>query len=179
MGTVLGMTERKPAGVSFETWVDAQIREARERGEFDNLPGQGKPLTDLDGNHDELWWIRQMLKREDLSFTPPAIALRKSVEDMLDNVGKLLTERAVRNVVEELNTRIRELNRIPPVDGPPSNLMPLDVEAVLERWRAERVVIAATESVNEPLRPTPTPVRERRARPDGLLSAMRHLFWRA
>ena len=81
MGTVLYVTERKPAGVSFESWVDAQIREARERGEFDNLPGTGKPLTDLDGNHDEMWWIRQWLKREDLSFTPPAIALRKAVEE--------------------------------------------------------------------------------------------------
>lgn len=179
MGTVLDVTERKPAGVSFETWVDAQIREARERGEFDNLPGHGKPLTDLDGNHDELWWIRQMLKREDLSFTPPALALRKAVEDMLANVGKLLTERAVRNVVEELNGRIRELNRIPPLEGPPSNLMPLDIDAVLERWRAERVVRAATEPVDEPVRTTPIPTPARRARPDGLLSAMRRLFWRA
>ena len=132
------MTERKPAGVSFETWVDAQIREARERGEFDNLPGAGKPLTNLDGNHDEMWWIRQWLKREELSFTPPAIALRKAVEDMLANVGRLLTERAVRNVVEELNSRIRELNRIPPTTGPPSNLMPLDVDVVLARWDEQR-----------------------------------------
>jgi hypothetical protein len=141
--------------VSFESWVDAQIREARERGEFDNLAGAGKPLTDLDGNHDEMWWIRQWLKREDLSFTPPAIALRKAVEDMLANVGKLLTERAVRNVVEELNVRIREMNRIPPLEGPPSNLMPLDVEAVLTRWRAERAVIEATEALHADSGTTP------------------------
>ncbi|MEY2426258.1 MAG: hypothetical protein QOI61_1830 [Actinomycetota bacterium] len=132
------MTERKPAGVSFETWVDAQIREAKERGEFDNLPGTGKPLTNLDGNHDELWWIKQLLKREELSFTPPAIALRKAVEDLLDSVAKLPTERAVRANAEELNTRIRELNRIPPMEGPPSNLMPLDVDRLVDRWREER-----------------------------------------
>ncbi len=140
------MTERKPAGVGFETWVDAQIREARERGEFENLPGTGKPLPSLDGDHDEMWWIKQLLQRENLSFTPPAMALRKAVEDMLDSVGRLLTERAVRNVVDELNTRIRELNRIPPIDGPPSSLMPLDVDGVVERWRTQRAAIEATEA---------------------------------
>ena len=28
----------------WEKWIDQQIREAQERGEFDNLPGKGKPL---------------------------------------------------------------------------------------------------------------------------------------
>ena len=32
------MTERKPPG-SWETWIEAQIRVAREQGAFDNLPG--------------------------------------------------------------------------------------------------------------------------------------------
>ena len=38
------MTERKPFGVSWETWIDRQIREGMERGEFDGLPGHGKPI---------------------------------------------------------------------------------------------------------------------------------------
>ena len=38
------MTERKPPGTSWETWIDAQIRVAREQGAFDNLPGAGKPI---------------------------------------------------------------------------------------------------------------------------------------
>ena len=38
------MTERKPPGTSWETWIEAQIRVAREQGAFDNLPGAGKPL---------------------------------------------------------------------------------------------------------------------------------------
>jgi hypothetical protein len=42
------MTERKPARMDFDSWVDQQIREATERGEFDNLPGKGKPLSNLD-----------------------------------------------------------------------------------------------------------------------------------
>jgi DnaJ family protein C protein 28 len=28
----------------WESWIDEQIREAQEKGQFDNLPGKGKPL---------------------------------------------------------------------------------------------------------------------------------------
>jgi hypothetical protein len=37
------MTERKPAGWSWETWIEAQIGVAMENGAFDNLPEAGKP----------------------------------------------------------------------------------------------------------------------------------------
>ena len=128
----------------LERSVEAQLRDARERGEFDNLPGYGKPLPNLDGEHDDMWWIRQWMKRENLSFTPPALAIRKSVEDMLNGLPKLLTERAVRNVVEQLNNEIRTLNRTPQFDGPPTSMSPLDVEEIVARWRTVRPV------VNEP-----------------------------
>ena len=42
----ISMTERKPPGMSFTSWIDQQINEATERGLFDNLPGAGKPLPD-------------------------------------------------------------------------------------------------------------------------------------
>ncbi|MGK5171412.1 DnaJ family domain-containing protein [Geodermatophilus sp. CPCC 205761] len=38
------MTERKPPGMSFETWVDQQLAQARARGAFDDLDGAGRPL---------------------------------------------------------------------------------------------------------------------------------------
>ena len=71
------MTERKPRELSFETWVDRQIREAAERGEFDDLPGTGKPIPDLHKPHDENWWIKQKLRSENLSYLPPTLELRK------------------------------------------------------------------------------------------------------
>src|SRR5262249_62272694 len=49
------MTERKPPGTSWETWIEAQIRVAMEQGAFDNLPGAGKPLPNLDQDPD--WWV--------------------------------------------------------------------------------------------------------------------------
>ena len=67
------MTERKPFGVSWETWIDRQIREGMERGEFDGLPGHGKPIQDVDRPHDELWWVRDKLRREGVSYLPPTL----------------------------------------------------------------------------------------------------------
>jgi hypothetical protein len=77
------MTEPKPPGVGLGTWVERQLREAAERGAFDNLPGAGKPIADLDQPHDQLWWIRQKLRRENLTSLPPTIALGKQAEDAL------------------------------------------------------------------------------------------------
>ena len=80
------MTERKPPGVSWETWIDRQIREGMERGDFDGLAGHGKPLADVDRPHDELWWVRNKLQREGVSYLPPTLALRKDVEDARDAI---------------------------------------------------------------------------------------------
>lgn len=54
------MTERRPPGMAFETWIDRQVREAEERGAFDNLPGAGKPIPDLHKPYDENWWIKRL-----------------------------------------------------------------------------------------------------------------------
>lgn len=79
------VTERKPPGMPFKTWIDRQIREATERGEFDNLPGSGKPIPGADNPHDELWWVKQKLRSENLSFPlPPTLALRKEAEQALE-----------------------------------------------------------------------------------------------
>ena len=131
------MTERKPPGVRFETWVERQIREATERGEFDNLPGAGRPIADLDKPHDELWWVRQKLRRENLTYLPPTIALRKEAEEALLAAARAGSEEQVRRIVAEINARIVEGNR-KAASGPPLNLAPFDVERVVRDWRERR-----------------------------------------
>ena len=132
------MTRRKPPGMSQESWIDKLVREAEQRGEFDNLPGAGKPIPGLDKPHDELWWVKQLLEREKLSLTPATLALRKEVEGTLRRIGKATSEEAVRRLVEDINSRIAEVNRTV-TSGPPSNLAPLDPDAVVRRWRAGNV----------------------------------------
>jgi hypothetical protein len=131
------MTDRKPPGVSFGTWVERRIREATERGEFDNLPGAGKPIPDLDKPHDELWWVRQKLRREDLAYLPPTIALRKQAEEALQAAAEAASEAEVRRIVADINARIVEGNR-KAASGPPLNLTPFDVDRVLRDWRRRR-----------------------------------------
>ena len=131
------MTERRPPGIGFGTWVERQIREATERGEFDNLPGAGKPIADLDKPHDELWWVRQKLRREHLSWLPPTIALRKEAEEALLAASRAGSEDQVRRIVAEINRKILEGNR-KAASGPPLNLMPFDVERVVRTWRERR-----------------------------------------
>ena len=131
------MTERKPFGVSWETWIDRQVREGMERGEFDGLAGHGKPIADIDRPHDELWWVRDKLRREGVTYLPPTLALRKDVEDARAAIDEATSEAEVVQIVEEINQRIRSVNRLATA-GPPSNLMPLDLERTVGAWRAAR-----------------------------------------
>ena len=131
------MTERKPPGVGFETWVERQLREAAERGAFDDLPGAGKPIPDLDKPHDELWWVKQKLRRENFSYLPPTIALRRQAEEALEAAAQAGSEDAVRRIVAGINAKIIEGNR-KAASGPPLNLAPFDVERVVRDWRDRR-----------------------------------------
>jgi hypothetical protein len=123
-------------GPRWEDAVEKSIRESMARGEFDRLPGKGKPIDGLDGPHDELWWVKDKLRREELAALPPSLAVRRDRDDLLEALPNFRTERAVRDAVEELNERIRKLNRYGSPSGPPTSLMPQDVEAIVERWRA-------------------------------------------
>jgi len=130
------MTERKPPGVSFESWVDKQIREAEARGEFAALPGAGKPLASgSETTYDEMWWIKQKMAREGLAVLPPTLALRKEAEDTLAAALAAPSERVVRKLITELNEKIKDMMFKPP-PGPPLGLKPYDVEAVVAQWRA-------------------------------------------
>ncbi|MBA3338702.1 MAG: DUF1992 domain-containing protein [Geodermatophilaceae bacterium] len=140
------MSERKPAGLSFETWVDRAIREAEEQGSFADLPGFGKPIPGAGKPDDELWWVKAKLEREKLAFIPPSLALRKDVDEVHDQAEARRSEDAVRDLVADLNTRIVAANRIG-ISGPPITVMPLDPDRVLAVWRAGRT---ASSSANRP-----------------------------
>ncbi|MBO7938288.1 DUF1992 domain-containing protein [Streptomyces sp. S9] len=132
------MTERKPPGVPFESWVDKQIRDAERRGEFDRLPGAGRPLPPgTDTTYDELWWIKRKMAREGLSVLPPTLALRKEAEDALAAAFAAPTERIVRKIITDVNVKLREMMYKPP-PGPPLGMKPYDVEDVVRLWRERR-----------------------------------------
>jgi DnaJ-like protein len=138
------MAERKPTGMSFETWVDRQIREGQERGAFDNLPGAGKPIPGLDKPFDMDRWVADWARREGLSteaMLPEPLRLRKEIERLPDVIRDLRSEQAVREVVEDLNQRIRDAIRRP--SGPQLVVASVDTDKVVEQWRASRPEVSA------------------------------------
>jgi len=124
----------------YESSIDRQLREARERGEFDNLPGTGKPLPDAGQEYDEDWWVKDWLRREGgtSGVLPPTLQLRREAEDVQRLVDRRSSEEAVRELVANLNEQIRKA-RVGLMDGPPVLLPPFDVEAVVRGWRARRL----------------------------------------
>ncbi|SCE33368.1 protein of unknown function [Streptomyces sp. SolWspMP-5a-2] len=131
------MTERKPPGVPFESWVDRQIRDGARRGGFDGLAGAGKPLpAGSDTSYDELWWIKEKMAREGLSVLPPTLALRKEAEDTLAEALAAPSERVVRALVGRINTRLLAMMLRPP-PGPPAG------NAALRRRRGRGAVAGA------------------------------------
>lgn len=130
------MTARKPAELSFESWIEQQIQQAQREGLFDDLPGAGRPLRAEDGA-DPNWWAKQLLRREQVDFLPPALALRRSVEKALEALPALRDERRVRELLEGLDAEIRRFNATA-TSGPPTTQAPLDFEAIVADWRRPR-----------------------------------------
>jgi hypothetical protein len=130
------MTERKPTGMSFRTWIDQQISDAAERGAFDNLPGAGKPLPRRSEDEDGQVWILDYLRREGVPtdvLLPPPLKLRKEAAVLAEAVAALPSEQDVRAAVADLNHRIMEWRRIPL--GPPIFVPLVDEDEMVAAWR--------------------------------------------
>src|SRR3954462_528644 len=117
-----------------DRWVDLQIQEAMKRGDFDDLPGAGKPIEGLGAQHDPDWWLKKLVEREKISVLPPALQLRKDDAELDARPDRHTAESEVRRELEEFNARVMKA-RYTPVDGPPLITMPRDVEAAVAGWR--------------------------------------------
>ena len=122
----------------YESHIDRQIREAQERGDFDDLPGAGKPLPGFGQEYDENWWLKNLIERENITGVLPAtLALRRQLEDLPDELAKLRTEEAVRATVAALNEEVRKARR-GLLDGPAVPLRTVDPDEAVANWRAGR-----------------------------------------
>ena len=146
-------------------WVDLQIKQAMERGDFDNLPGAGKPIKNLGTQHDPDWWIKQLIEREKITgVLPPALQLRKDDAELDAQLDRHTAESEARRLLEEFNARVIKA-RYTPVDGPPLVTMPRDVEAEVDAWRERRVTRrreAEAQRAARQARPAADPVRPQR-----------------
>lgn len=144
------MTERKPPGMKFETWIEKQIRDAEDRGAFENLPGAGKPIPGLGGPQEEQWWVKDYIRCEKLdtdALLPTPLLLRKEIERLPGTVAKLRTEQEVRDTVDELNKRIMDWLR--DGTGPQIHVGRVNADKVVEQWLADRPAPAGQTPVSE------------------------------
>jgi hypothetical protein len=152
------MTERKPPGMSFETWVDSQITRAREEGAFEGLDGAGKPLPRRVREQTSYDWALEWAKRENADVAgmlPTGLALRKEREELPARVARQTSEAAVRDLVAAHNARVDQYYRRP-VEGVWVPVGMADVEDVLDEWRRTRPAPAP-----EPPAEVPQPTRRR------------------
>jgi hypothetical protein len=150
--------------MGWEAAVEAQIRQAQERGEFDNLPGAGRPIPGRGLPYDESWWIKSFLEREALPsdlLLPTPLQLRRRVEQLPGEVRDLPTEESVRSYVSALNAEIVAWLRTP--SGPRVAVRPVNADETVRRWRADRARPTAERTVRTPDPAMPPPARRRRS----------------
>ncbi|MBB6628306.1 DUF1992 domain-containing protein [Nocardioides sp. KIGAM211] len=144
------------------SWVDQQIRVSMAKGDFDDLPGYGKPIEGLGGQHDPDWWLKKLVERESIAVLPPSLQLRKDDAELDAKLDRLGSAAEARREVEDFNDRVIRARYLLP-EGPPLITMPRDVDATLAAWaerRTERTAAARerarqlrAEQAAEPARP--------------------------
>ena len=92
--------------------VEQRIKEAQERGEFDNLPGRGKPLNLEDDSHvpEDLRIAYKILKNADC--LPPELQEKKEIRQMEDLLASLPDEKERYKLIKKINFRIMKLNMV-------------------------------------------------------------------
>ena len=125
----------------IQSWVDLEIEQAQRRGDFDNLPGAGKPLKNVE-QPDPDWWVKGLIEREKLDLSaalPTVMALRQERCGFPESLAGIADEVAVRERLADYNARVLADRRTPAV-GPNSPAIAgrVDVEEMVARWRELR-----------------------------------------
>ncbi|MFC7787630.1 DnaJ family domain-containing protein [Microbacterium sp. MAHUQ-60] len=142
-------------------FVETAIQLAIRRGDFDDLPGAGKPIEGLGTHHDPDWWIRRKIETENLSgLGPPALLLRNEDRGLDDELDLLAGEDDVREVVEDFNRRVIAARR-QLLGGPPVVTRTRDVEVEISAWRARRAAAAANPQPDDTVAETTDAVARR------------------
>ncbi len=98
----------------FAKLAEERIREAVERGDLDNLPGQGQPLSLEDDSHldPELRLAYKVLKNA--GYTPPELDLRKEICQVEDLLEQATDEQERYKALKRLNVLTMKLGAVRP-----------------------------------------------------------------
>ena len=96
--------------MSFQKSVDEKIEEAIAKGEFDNLPGKGKPL-DLDAyfaTPEHLRMAYSILKSSDI--IPEEMELLREIESLKKSFDSSTTPMEKKALRQQLSEKLTNLN---------------------------------------------------------------------
>jgi len=101
---------------AIQTIAEERIRQAMEDGDFDNLPGQGKPLNLEDDSHlpPEMRLAYRILKNS--GYMPEEVARRKEIDDIKGMLESCTDEQTRYRQIQKLNylvTKLNEQRRVP------------------------------------------------------------------
>ena len=91
--------------MSFEKIVEAIIKEAQERGEFDNLPGKGKPidLTAYFDTPEELRMAYSVLKNA--GMTSREVDLLKEIAELKQVLAAVVDEKKKQEIQKQIQQK--------------------------------------------------------------------------
>ena len=91
--------------MAFERIVEAMIKEAMERGEFDNLPGKGKPidLTEYFETPEDVRLANSVLKGA--GMTSREVDLLKEIAELKQIVAALPNEEKRRQIEKQIQQK--------------------------------------------------------------------------
>jgi hypothetical protein len=94
----------------FQKIIEERILEAQKRGDFDDLPGRGKPLVYEDDSHvpEELRLAYKILKNA--GCVPPELELKKEILKLEDLMAGIPDEREKYRLMQRINYRVMKLN---------------------------------------------------------------------
>lgn len=94
----------------YEKIVEQRIKEAVEKGEFDNLPGKGKPIPLEDDSHvpEDLRLAYKLLKNADC--LPPELLEKKEILQMEDMLATIPDVKERYKLIKKINFKIMKLN---------------------------------------------------------------------
>ncbi len=94
----------------YEKIVEQRIKEAMENGEFENLPGKGKPILIEDDSHvpEDLRLAYKLLKNADC--LPPELLEKKEILQMEDMLASVPDEKERYKLIKKINFKIMKLN---------------------------------------------------------------------
>ena len=103
------MSKRNPFA-ALERIAEERIREAIQRGEFENIPGSGKPLEFEDDRHipEDLRLAYKVLKNA--HCLPPELELKKEISTAEELLSALTDEGEKYRQIKKINYLIMKLN---------------------------------------------------------------------